>query len=124
MLARFLVKILVFIGLTVALAGCAAEPFVVEPPTEAKSSLKVDEAALEALGPQDYNPFDRPISLCYSTQLNTPQEVVTRAKGICPYNGKLKFFSEDALFNNCGLFQPNRVTFICTPGPPPPSPYN
>ena len=113
------------VGLAVlaALAGCSARPFVVEDPDQAKELVEPYQAADEGLGPHDYDPTPRPISLCYSTQLNTLEEVVARARTLCPNNGALRFFAEDAVVNGCGLMQPYRVTFICTPGRQPPSPY-
>ena len=105
------------------LAGCSARPFEIEDPDEAIRFVAPYRAGVDELGPHDYDPTPRPISLCYSTQLNTLEEVVARARSLCPNNGALRFFAEDALVNGCGLLQPNRVTFICTPGPQPPSPY-
>ena len=108
--------------LLLAVAGCANRPFAVDPPEAAWPVPNgVDQAPRAAY---EYNPDPRPISLCYSSQLNTPQEVIERARALCPNQGRIRFHSEDAVFNGCALFQPYRVTFICTPGQPPPSPYN
>ena len=104
------------------LAGCSPRPFEVEPPRDVAEVIPVDPKAAK-LGPHDYDPRPRPISLCYSSQLNTREQVVERARSLCPNGGGVRFFDEDALLNQCGLFQPVRVTFICTPGPQPPSPY-
>ena len=105
------------------LAACSARPFVVDNPDEALAFVRPYSTASEERGPHDYDPDPRPISLCYSTQLNTLEEVMVRARSLCPNNGRLQFFAEDALVNGCGLLQPNRVTLICTPGPRPASPY-
>lgn len=104
------------------IAGCTTRPFEVEQPRDAWTAVE-PYASAEERGPHDYNPDPRPVSLCYSTQINTQQEVMERARSLCPNNGKLVFFGEDAFVNGCALFQPNRVTFLCTPGPQPPSPY-
>jgi hypothetical protein len=107
--------------LAALLAGCSPRPFVVESPLalkEARSTLPKPE------GPHDYDPRPRPLSLCYSSQLNSKEQVMVRARELCPNNGRLRYYDEDTLLNDCSLFQPNRVTFICTPGAPPPSPYD
>ena len=115
------------LGIAVAalawLAGCSARPFEVGHPDEALNFVRPYQAPAEDRGPHDYNPDPRPISLCYSAQLNTQEEVLARARSLCPNDGALRYFAEDSLVNDCGLLQPNRVTFICTPGPQPPSPY-
>ena len=109
--------------LAALIAGCSARPFVVENPDEAIKAVRPYQAQAEERGVFEYDPTPRPISLCYSSQLNSREEVMGRAQSYCPNGGKLQFFGEDAFFNGCGLLQPNRVTFICTPGPQPPSPY-
>jgi len=114
-------RLVFLLALGVLIAGCSPRPFVVDPPLavhSAKSATKV------VLGPHDYDPRPRPIALCYSSQLNSKEQVMVRARELCPNGGQLRFYDEDALFNDCSLFQPYRVTFICTPGPAPPSPYD
>lgn len=106
----------------VLLAACSSRPFVVDHPEEALRFV-APYRSTEVRGPHDYNPDPRPISLCYSAQFNTLEEVMARARSLCPNNGALRYFSEDSLVNGCGLLQPNRVTFICRPGPQPPSRY-
>lgn len=113
-----------YLAFALVLAGCSSRPFEVPPPSDVKGAINIDEEAAALRGPRDYNPDPRPISLCYSSQLNTPEEVMARAQELCPNQGELRYFSEDAIFNDCALLQPQRVTFICTPGPPPPSPYD
>ena len=105
------------------LAGCESRPFEVESPGGAQAAVKPYKANTEDLGPFDYDPSPRPISLCYSTQINTQREIMERAQSLCPNNGTLVYYGEDSFINGCALFQPNRVTFLCTPGPQPPSPY-
>lgn len=108
----------------VLLAGCSPRPFVVNPPMSAKEATAAANEEQPVPGPHDYDPRPRPISLCYSSQFNTREQVVARARELCPNNGPIRIFDEDAVFNDCSLFQPVRVTFICTPGAPPPSPYD
>jgi len=110
--------------LALFLAACASRPFVVSPPPAATASLDIDREARKRRGPHEYDPDPRPIALCFSSQLNTQEEVIERARELCPNGGAIAYFGQDALFNDCALFQPNRITFICTPGPPPPSRFN
>ena len=121
-LRRFAPGRLVFLLVLGALiAGCSPRPFEVSPPLALKNAKT---SIPKPLGPHDYDPRPRPLSLCYSSQLNSKEQVIARARELCPNNGKIRYYDEDALLNECSLFQPNRVTFICTPGPPPPSPYD
>lgn len=140
------------LALAVLLAACSPRPFVVQPPEDVAEGLSERAEAARApapgtvelgspapgtpdpgaptarppaaLGPHDYDPNPRPLSFCYSSQMNTPEEVMARARELCPNNGRLQFQEEDFLFNGCALLQPYRVTFICTPGPRPDSPYD
>lgn len=115
------------LGLAVLLAACSPRPFAIQPPEDAREGLPVQadaQEAAQALRPHDYDPNPRPISFCYSSQMNTPEEVMARAKEFCPNNGTLQFKDEDFLFNGCALLQPYRVTFICTPGARPDTPYD
>ncbi|MGF1610718.1 MAG: hypothetical protein ACFCUQ_15050 [Kiloniellales bacterium] len=113
------------LALSLFAAGCSPRPFVVDPPRAAKDATGAAARAVRAeLGPHDYDPSPLPLSLCYSSQFNTREQVVARARELCPNNGEIRYYDEDALLNDCSLFQPVRVTFICSPGPPPPSPYN
>ena len=115
---------LAVLSVCLLLGACSARPFVVEQPSEAWALLQAERpTAVAERDVYEYNPDPRPISLCYSSQLNNQREVMDRARSLCPYNGRLVFHSEDSLVNGCSLLQPNRVTFICTPGPQPPSPY-
>jgi len=94
------------LALVLLLAACSSRPFVVEPPEDARDGLQAPAEAAEALGPHDYDPNPRPVSFCYSSQMNTPEEVLARAQEYCPNNGKLQFQGEDFLFNGCALLQP------------------
>ena len=75
------------------------------------------------LGPFDYDPSPRAIALCYGNLLNSPEEVMAAAQELCPNEGQLQRVHEDFFWNTCALFQPVRVSFVCVPGPPPPSRY-
>ena len=75
------------------------------------------------LGPFDYDPRPRAIALCYGSWLNNPEEVMAAAQELCPNEGRLERVHEDFFWNTCALFQPVRVSFVCTPGPPEPSKY-
>ena len=55
--------------------------------------------------------------------LKIPKEVMVAAQELCPNEGRLQRVREDVLWNTCALFQPVRVSFACTPGPPPPSEF-
>ena len=116
-------RALLFAVMAAALAACSSRPFVVDPPSEAMKAVEPYLSDASERGPFDYNPDPRPIALCYSTQLNTLDEVMERARTLCPNDGRLVYFSEDSIVNGCALLQPHRVTFLCTPGPQPPSPY-
>lgn len=110
--------------LLVLVAACESRPFEIDSSRRAWRSAAAFQVSTEPLGPFDYNPNPRPIAICYSSQFNSQEEVVQRARELCPNGGAIRFFEEDAFFNECSLFQPFRVTFICTPGPAPASPYN
>ena len=110
--------------LPVLVAACEFRPFEIDSSRRASRSAAALQVSTEPLGPFGHNPNPRPIAVCYSSQFNTREEVVQRARELCPNEGAIGFFEEDAFFNGCSLFQPFRVTFICTPGPAPASPYN
>jgi hypothetical protein len=119
-----------------ALAGCSNEPFVVAPPTAKPGDIAIavpprpsvfdtfpEPSPGPGLGPFDYDPRPRRIALCYSSQLNTPAQVIARARELCPQHGKIALEGQDVFLNDCSLFQPYRVTFRCTPGPAPEAKY-
>ncbi|MCG8358150.1 MAG: hypothetical protein MI920_21500 [Kiloniellales bacterium] len=126
-------RVLSLLALAAGLTACTTRPFEVPPDRDAYKLLeRAAEAKARArprgerpkpVGPHDYDDSPRPIALCYSSQLNTPEEVRDRVRELCPNDGQVVYFNEDAFLNQCSIFQPNRVTFICTPGPQPPSPY-
>ncbi len=111
------------VALLLLLGACSARPFEVEHPRSVVAAVSANQPQIPELGPHDYDPSPRPISLCYSAQWNTQKEVIERAESLCPNDGAIEYYAEDFFLNRCGLLQPVRVTFICTPGPPPPSPY-
>ena len=100
---------LLSLSLAVLLGACDARPFVVDEPTEAWERVSAERPTAPVRDVFEYNPDPRPISLCYSAQLNNQTEVMNRARSLCPYQGRLEFHSEDAFVNGCSLLQPNRV---------------
>ena len=117
-------RLAISLTLVALLTACSSRPFVVQPPEDVGDNLSAQPATEEPVSVHDYDPNPRPLSFCYSSQMNTPEEVMARAREQCPNNGTLQFAEEDFLFNGCALFQPYRVTFICTPGPRPDTPYD
>lgn len=132
-------------GLLLWLSACATEPFQVyaappdpdnplgpsdpgygakrlAPPVKVRGAEPV-VGKPHGLGLYDYD--DRPLEygLCYSSQLNTPAQLLGRARELCPQGGEVTLVSQDAFFNNCSLFQPHRATFLCIPGPAPEQKY-
>ena len=124
-------RVILLLVSAAVISACTTRPFEVPPPRDAYKQLeKISKAEVRARrgepakrGPHDYNDSPRPIAVCYSSQLNTPDEVRDRVQELCPNGGSFVYFDEDTFLNHCSIFQPNRVTFICKPGPPPPSPY-
>ncbi len=125
---------------TLLLAACSTEPFQVVPPTPenpqpgvvlvqpptkvtALPAVFVKPVRSDGLGPFDYDPRPRILSLCYSSQLNTPRQVLLRAGKLCPQDGKVALIDQDVFFNGCSIFQPQRATFRCIPGPAPEPKY-
>jgi len=116
------VRRLLAVLLLAGLAACA-EPFEVPPSPEARWSMPPAPPLPAPLGPFDYDPSPRAIALCYGNLLNNPEEVMAAAQELCPNEGRLQRVHEDFFWNTCALFQPVRVSFVCTPGPPPPPKY-
>ena len=105
--------------LLAGLAACA-EPFEVPPSPEGTAAVPPAPALPGPLGPFDYDPSPRAIALCYGNAVNSPEEVMAAARELCPNEGRLQRVHEDFFWNTCAFFQPVRVSFVCTPGPPPP----
>ncbi len=116
-------RLIACLALGLVLGACSARPFKVEQPRSVATVVASKQKTTVELGPHDYDPNPRAISLCYSAQWNTLKQVIERAESLCPNGGVIEYYDEDFLLNRCGLLQPMRVTFICTPGPQPPSPY-
>ena len=122
---------------SVLLAACSTDPFQVPPPTfdpplpgvvmvqpPSKVTTTYAKPGLPLnLGRFDYDPRPRILSFCYSSQLNTPREVVAQAAELCPEGGPVTLIEEDVFFNGCSIFQPHRATFRCIPGPAPEPKY-
>ena len=120
-----------------SLAGCSTEPFQVSPPEQQPGTERLvvipppskvttvfgAPDRPEGYGPFDYDPRPRILSLCYSSQLNTPRQLVQEAAGLCPQGGEVTLIAEDTFFNGCSIFQPHRATFRCVPGPAPEPKY-
>lgn len=106
-----------------ALGACTVAPYPVAPPSDSQARAAEEaeqrpqvEALLAAPGAHYF-------SLCYGNTVNTPGEVLARARELCPYQGRISKVADDFFWNGCALAQPNRVTFLCAPGAPPPSLY-
>ena len=101
-------RVVVACALAVALAACSARPYPVSVP---KSVTREREAAVEA-----GRPAPKIISLCYGTLFNTPEEVLEEARYECR-DGEVTFRDADSIWTPCGLLQPVRASFLCTPRP-------
>ncbi len=105
-------RIVVACALAAALAACSARPYQVSAPASLTPVLESErEAAVEA-----GRPAPKIISLCYGTLLNTPEEVLEEARLTCP-DREVTFYDADSFWTPCGLLQPVRASFICTPRP-------
>lgn len=92
----------------VVLGACAPRPYPVEP---AQSLQRAFDAA------PDHAPGARLIGICYGNALNSPEEVLAEARFQC--GGDVELRDEDMIWTPCGLLQPVRATFLCTPAPTP-----
>ncbi len=101
-------RIVVACALAAALAACSARPYKVSVP---KSVTRARDAAVEA-----GRPAPRIVSICYGNLLNTPEEVLEEARLACP-NDEVTFYDADSIWTRCGLLQPVRASFLCTPSP-------
>ncbi len=100
-------RVVVVCALAVALAACSARPYGVVAP---KSLTRAREAAVEA-----GRPAPRIVSLCYGRLFNTPEELLKEARYQC--QSEVSFRDKDVLWTPCGLLQPVRASFACTPKP-------
>ena len=101
-------RVVVACALAAVLAACSARPYKVSVP---KSLAREREAAVEA-----GRPAPRIISFCYGNLLNTPEEVLEEARLTCP-DREVTFYDADSFWTPCGLLQPVRASFLCTPRP-------
>ena len=96
----------------VTLTACSSggpRPYVVRP----------SYAVTEAVEAESWEKAPTVISICYSSVLNTPEEVLEEARYQCN-DGEVTLSEQDVVWTPCGLFQPRRATYICTrPNPAP-----
>ncbi len=107
-------RILVACVLAAGLAACSARPFPVSAPASLTRALEPRQEAAAEAG----LPVPRVVSLCYGKALNTPEEVLDEARYECR-DGEITFLDADSFWTPCGLLQPVRASFICTPRTPP-----
>ncbi len=101
-------RLVLLIGLAaIFLAGCAA-PYATTPAKEAWRELQPQLSAQGA----------KVIAICYNRALNTPERVLQEARFACG-GGEVTFHDDDVIWNSCGLVQPVRSNFMCTPRPLP-----
>ena len=105
-------RVVVACALAAALAACSARPFQVSVP----KSLTRDLERQWADSADRRGPRPRIISFCYGNLLNTPEEVLEEARLTCP-NREVTFYDADSFWTPCGLLQPVRASFLCTPRP-------
>ncbi len=61
-------------------------------------------------------PRARIVAICYNNLLNTPEEVLKEARYKC-WGDEVRLQDKDWLWTPCGLLQPVRASFLCTPKP-------
>lgn len=101
---RSLVVLAALIGTTAACAPRSPRPYVT---TSSK-------AVVEALKDEQTRPKPTVISICYSKVLNSSEQVLEEARFECA-DGQVTLREQDVLWTPCGLLQPRRATFLCTP---------
>ena len=100
-------RILVACVLVAGLAACSARPYQVAAPKSLTRALETRQTGA---------PWARIVAICYNNLLNTPEEVLEEARYECP-DGEVRFQDKDWLWTRCGLLQPVRASFLCTPKP-------
>ncbi len=105
-------RILVACVLATALAACSARPYPVSVPAALTRALEPEQEAAAAAE----RPAPRIVSICYGKLLNTPEEVLEEARYECR-DGEVTFHDADSFWTPCGLLQPVRASFLCTPRP-------
>ena len=103
-------RVVVVCVLAAALAACSVRPYKVSTPKSLAPALILERKAASAAG----RPAPRLLSLCYGRVLNTAEEVLEEARYQC--RGEVRYWDKDLLWTPCGLLQPVRASFICTPG--------
>ncbi|MEE8506178.1 MAG: hypothetical protein V3S40_08150 [Kiloniellales bacterium] len=97
-------RMVFLIGLAaIFLAGCAA-PYATTPAKEAQRELSAQGVKV--------------VAVCYNSALNAPERVLLEARLACG-GGTVTFHDDDVIWTKCGLLQPVRANFICTPRPLP-----
>ncbi len=107
-------RIVLACGLVAGLAACSPRPYPVAGPGSLTRALEPEQAAAA----EAERPVPRIVSICYSSLLNTPEEVLEEARYECQ-DGEVRFHDKDSFWTPCGLLQPVRASFLCTPGPKP-----
>ncbi len=103
-------RVVVACVLAAGLAACSARPFQVSAPKSLTRDLERQWADTADRG----GPQPRIISFCYGNLLNTPEEVLEEARLACP-GREVTFYDADSFWTPCGLLQPVRASFLCTP---------
>ncbi len=98
-------RILVACVLVAGLAACSA--YQVAAPKLLTSALDTRQTGA---------PRGRIVAICYNNLLNTSEEVIEEARYQCR-GGEVRFQDKDWLWTPCGLLQPVRASFLCTPKP-------
>jgi hypothetical protein len=98
--------------LVAALAACSARPFPVKAPESLSRALEPAQAAAA----ETRAPKPRIVSICYGNVINTPEEVLEEARYRCR-DGEVILQDADSFWTPCGLLQPIRASFLCTPKP-------
>lgn len=104
-------RVVVVCVLAAALAACSVRPYKVSVPKSLAPTLELEREAAAAAG----RPAPKIVSLCYGRLLNTPEEVLDEARYVC--RGEVSFRDKDLFWTPCGLLQPVRASFLCTPKP-------
>lgn len=98
-------------------AGCGTSPYKTSAPDEVTEQASTDLRNLgRALRKQPWQDVNRvqAVSFCYGGGLNTAEQVLEEAQYFCK-GGTLRLHSQDVGLRRCALFQPHRVTYVCTP---------
>ncbi len=105
-------RVVVACVLAAALAACSARPYKVSAPESLTRALEPEQEAAAEAG----RPVPRIVSLCYGKLLNTAEEVLEEARYECR-DGEVTLRDTDLFWTPCGLLQPVRASFLCTPRP-------